>query len=347
LVLILFVSLVGILCGAKDWEEIVQCAEGMIDWISRYVDTSHGVPSSFTLRRVMGLIPTTTLSRLLECLRSSIQDFKGDVIAFDGKTLRGSRGWSEQDCPLHLLHAWSTEHGLCLGQVTVNEKSNEITAVPELIEALEIKGATITADALNTQKTIVTAIIKKGADYVLPVKNNHKDLHDDIEVIFNEADKQAFKGFDSVQTQTLEKSAGRIEERFYDLIDAEDLPEREKWAGCRSIGRVIRKRAKGRKSLTEVCFYITSLELEAERFSKAVREHWGVENGLHLPLDVVFEEDKHRYQNRVGVANLSLLRKIGLAILSREVTLKCGKSAKQMRAATSAVYRDHLLKNCF
>jgi predicted transposase YbfD/YdcC len=347
LVLIIFVSLVGVLCGAKDWEEIVQCAEGMIDWISKYVDTSHGIPSSFTLKRVMALIPTPALNRLLECLRSSIQDFKGDVIAFDGKTLRGSRGWNEQDRPLHLLHAWSTEHGLCLGQASVSEKSNEITAVPELIEALEIKGATITADALNTQKTIVAAIVRKGADYVLPVKKNHKDLYDDIEIIFNEADRQEFKGFDAVQTQTLEKSAGRVEERLYDLIDAEDLPEREKWTGCKSIGRVIRKRAKGEKVSTEVCFYITSLELEAEKFSKAVREHWGVENGLHLPLDVVFGEDKHRYQDREGAANLSLLRKISLAILSRDTTLKCGKGSKQMRAATSFAYRDHLLKNCF
>lgn len=347
LVLILFVSLIGVLCGAKNWEEIVQCAEGMMEWISKYVDTTNGIPSTFTIKRVMEIIPTITLSRLLESLRSLIHDLQGDVIAVDGKTLRGSRGWNEKDRPLHLLHAWSTQHRLCLGQVSVHEKSNEITAFPELINSLELKGAIITTDALNTQKTSVAAVIEQEADYVLPVKENHRDLHDDIEVIFSEADKKEFRGFDAVQSQSLEKSAGRVEERFYDLIDADDLPEREKWIGCRSLGRVIRKRTKGEKTSTEVCFYITSLDLNIEKFAKAVREHWGVENGLHLSLDVIFDEDKHRYQDRVGAANLSLLRKVALSILTKDTSLKCGRASKQMRAATSSVYREHLLKNCF
>lgn len=347
LVLIIFISLIGVLCGAKNWEEIVQCAEGMIEWIGKYVDVSEGVPSVFTLKRVMSILPTRTLSRLLSALTSLIHDLKGNVIAIDGKTLRGSRGWDENDRPLHLLHAWSTEHGLCLGQVSVDEKSNEITAFPELINSLELHGAIITTDALNTQKAITTAIVNKGADYVLPVKGNHKDLHDDIEVMFDQADKHEFRGIDAVHSQTLEKSAGRIEERLYDLIDANDLPAREQWNNCRSIGRVIRKRTKREKTSIEICFYITSLELDIEKFSKAAREHWGVENGLHQALDVVFDEDHHRYQDRTGAANLSLLRKVALGILSKDTLLKCGRASRQMRAATSSSYRDHLLKNCF
>lgn len=167
---IILISLVGVLCGAKDWEEIVQCAEGMIDWIQRYVDTSNGIPSTQTIKRLMSLIPTESLKRLLENLRSTLSENGEDIIAIDGKTLRGSRGWNEENRPLHLLHAWSTEHGICLGQLSVDEKSNEITAIPKLIESLELKGTIVTTDALNTQKTTAVAIIDKGANYILPVK---------------------------------------------------------------------------------------------------------------------------------------------------------------------------------
>ncbi len=345
LVTLIFISLFGVLCGAKDWEEIVQAANGMIDWIGKYVDVSSGVPSSKTLKRVMSLIPTNSLERLLGCLKSNLSE--GDVIAIDGKTLRGSRGWSEEDRPLHLLHAWSTELGVCLGQVSVDEKSNEITAFPKLIERLELKGTIVTTDALNTQKKAAAAIINQKANYSLPVKENHKDLYEDIKLLFDYADKKGFKGVDAAQSHTQEKSSGRVEERSYELLDIEDLASAKDWAGCSSVGRVTRRRTKKGKTSTEVCYYITSLELDVDKFAKSVRKHWGVENGLHLSLDVVFEEDKHRYQDKIGAANLSLLRKVALAILTKDTTLKCGKSAKQMRAATSLTYRDHLIKNCF
>lgn len=345
LVTILFISLVGVLCGAKDWEEIIQAANGMIDWLGKYVDVASGIPSSQTLKRVMSLIPTNSLERLLECLRSCLVE--GDIVAIDGKTLRGSRGWNEEDRPLHLLHAWSTELGICLGQVSVDEKSNEITAFPKLIEKLELKGTIVTTDALNTQKKAVASIIQQGADYVLPVKENHKDLYNDIELLFEDADKKGFKGVDAAENYSREKSAGRVEERSYQLLDVEDLESAKEWAGCSSVGRVTRNRTKKGKTSTEVHYYITSLELDVDRFSKAARKHWGVENGLHLPLDVVFEEDKHRFQDKIGAANLSLLRKVALSILAKDTTLKCGKPAKQMRAATSSSYRDHLIKNCF
>lgn len=344
---IILISLIGVLCGAKDWEEIIQCAEGMIDWISKYVDTSNGIPSTQTIKRLMSMIPTESLKGLLEHLKCAISRSEGDIIAIDGKTLRGSRGWDEKDRPLHLLHAWSTEHGICLGQVSVNEKSNEITALPELIECLELKGTIVTADALNTQKTTAAAIINKEADYILPVKGNHKDLYEDIQLLFKEADEKEFRGFDANQFQSLGKSAGRVEERYYDLLDASELAAREEWAGCKSVGRVIRKRTKKDKTSEEVCFYITSLNVDSNQFPNGVRKHWGVENGLHLSLDVIFREDQHRYQDRVGAANLSLLRKVALSILSKDTSLKCGRAAKQMRAATSATYRDHLIKNCF
>lgn len=142
-------------------------------------------------------------------------------------------------------------------------------------------------------------------------------------------------------------SSGKIEERSYQLLDVEDLASVKEWAGCSSAGRVIRNRTKKGKTSTETCFYITSFGLDIDKFSRSVRGYWGVKNGSHLSLDVIFEEDKHRYQDKVGAANLSLLRNVALAVLAKDVTLKCGKPAKQMRAATSPVYRDHLIKNCF
>lgn len=342
LVTVLFISFVGVLCGAKDWEEIVQAANGMIDWISKYVDVSSGVPSSKTLKRVMSLIPTNSLERLLNCLRSSLAE--GDIIAIDGKTLRGSRGWNEKDKPLHLLHAWSTDLGICLGQVSVDEKSNEITAFPKLIEQLELKGTTVTTDALNTQKKSAAAIINQKADYALPVKGNHKGLYKDIKLLFEDADRKS--SIDVTEIHHQEKSAGRMEERRYQLLDIKGLGSVKEWAGCLRAGRVSRKRTKKGKTSLEICYYITSL-LDIDKFAKSVRKHWGIENGLHLSLDVIFEEDKHRYQDKIGAANLSLLRKVALAVLAKDTSLKCGKPARQMRAATSPTYRDHLVKNCF
>lgn len=242
LVTIIFISLVSVLSRAKDWEEIVQAANGMIDWLGKYVDVSSGIPSSQTLKRVMSLIPTNSLERLLGCLQSCLVE--GDVVAIDGKTLRGSRGWNEEDRPLHLLHAWSTELGVCLGQVSVDEKSNEITAFAKLIEKLELKGIIVTTDALNTQKKAATAIVQQKADYVLPVKENHKDLYDDIKLLFEGADKKEFKGVDAAESYSQEKSAGRVEERSYQLLDIEDLTSAKEWAGCSSVGRVTRKRTK-------------------------------------------------------------------------------------------------------
>lgn len=346
IVTIVFISLIGVLCGAKDWEEIVQAAEGMIDWISKYVDTSSGIPSNATFKRVMSLIPTKALESLLQGIRSVIGGLEGDIIAIDGKTLRGSRGWGEDARPLHLLHAWSVNEGVCLAQESVDKKSNEITALPKLIEFLELKGAIVTTDALNTQKKTAAAIIAKKADYILPVKENHKGLYEDIDLMFRDADNKSFSGVDADSCDSLEKSAGRIEKRRYELIDAEELPAAKEW-GFSSVGRVTRERTKKEKTSFEVCYYITTLELEIDKFARGVRKHWGVENGLHQGLDIIFQEDKHRYQDRVGAANLSLLRKVGLAILTKDTSLKCGRPAKQMRAATSALYRDHLIKKCF
>jgi len=342
---ILFIAFTTVLCGAKNWEEMHYLAigEDFKKWLSSYVDIDGGIPSKWTLERVISLIPTETLLPLILLFKDHAK--MKDTIAIDGKTLRGSKGWDKKN-PLHLLHAWSVENGVCLAQVTVDQKSNEITAFPELISKLEIKGAVITADALHTQKASIKAIVDKKADYAFPVKENQSSLLEEIKLLFNEADAVQFQGIDAAHTETVEKKGGRVESRRYELLSAKGLPEIAGWAGCECVGRVKRKRSKGDKTTEETIYYITSLDFDVEQFGKSVRDHWNVES-LHWALDVTFREDNHRYQQRIGAANLSFLRKTALGILTRDTTTKKGKATKQMRAVSSPEYRDHLLKNCF
>ncbi len=341
---IIFIVFIGVLCGAKNWEEIYYLAEGIADWLSSYVDLSSGVPSKWTLERVTSLIPTDQLQPLFKEFSHNIK--KRGTVAIDGKTLRGSRGWVEKR-PLHLLHAWSVEEGICIGQVSVDKKSNEITAFPTLISQLELKGAVVTTDALNTQKNSANTVINAGADYIFPVKENHSGLLEDIQLLFTDADATDFRGIDAAQKDTVDKVGGRVESRSYALLSAEGLPHASEWKNCHCVGRIIRKRSKGEKKSEEICYYITSLDFDIEQFAKSSREHWSVENELHWSLDVIFREDYHRYQQRIGAANLSLMRKLALATLTRDKTLKCGRATKQVRALASSSYRDHLLKNCF
>lgn len=343
---ILFIVFITVLCGAKNWEEMHYLASGedFAKWLRSYVDLSGGIPSKWTLERVISLIPTAQLQPLFSLFRERAK--KIDTIAIDGKTLCGSKIWGKGH-PLHLLHAWSVEEGVCLGQVPVDEKSNEITAFPILIEQLEVKGAVITADALHTQKESAKAVVAKQADYAFPVKENQSGLLEEIKLLFAKGDSVQFKGIDAAHTETVEKTGGRIESRRYELLSAEDLFGISEWAGCRCVGRVTRTRIKGEKTSEEIVYYITSLDFDVEQFGKSVRGHWEVENGLNWALDVIFREDAHRYQARIGAANLSLIRKTALRVLTRDTTVKKGKATKQMRAISSPAYRDHLLKNCF
>src|SRR5690242_7549992 len=185
----------------------------MRDWLSTYVNLSGGIPSKWTLERVVSLIPTRCLQPLLAQFLEGIKI--NGTIAIDGKTLRGSRGWNDKSHPLHLLHAWSVEQGICLGQVSVAEKSNEITAFPELISQLGLKGCIVTTDALNTQKSSAKAVIECKADYIFPVKENHSGLLEDIQLLFQEADELRFCGIDAAHSETIEKIGGRTESRSY------------------------------------------------------------------------------------------------------------------------------------
>lgn len=345
---ILFMTIVASLCGADDWPQIVAVCNSMRNWIAQFVDMSAGVPSEHTFKRVFSILAPKETNKLLISVSESINaTSEQDIISFDGKTLRGTRDVNSDLKAVHLLNAWSTERGLCIAHLEVDEKTNEIKAMPELMDLLDLKGTIITSDALNTQKSIVEKAKEKKADYIFPVKGNHSGLQEEIEVIFNDAGKREFKGIDADEHKTLEKNRGRVEERIYYSIDAENLPSKKEWAGLNSLGMVIRKRTIKGKTSEEVVYYISSCEIDARLLEKVTRNRWQVENKLHWVLDVVFREDHSRYRDKNGAKNLAAVRKLVLNALTQNNTLKASKAAKRLVAAADPNYRLDVLKNLF
>lgn len=344
----IFMTIVASLCGADDWPQIVALCNSMRDWLTKFIDMTAGVPSERTFKRVFSLLAPKEMNKFLITVANSINaNCEKEIISFDGKTLRGTRDASSGLKAIHLLNAWSTERGLCIGHLDVGEKTNEITAMPELMDMLDLKGAIITADALNTQKTIAAKAVEKGAEYFFPVKGNHSDLQEEIKTLFKDALKKEFKGVDADQYTTLEKNRGRVEERIHYSIGTEDLTSKDDWAGLQSLGMVTRNRIiKGVES-TEVHYYISACEIDAKLLAMATRSHWQVENKLHWVLDVTFREDHSRYRDRNGAKNLATVRKLVLNVLSQDKSLKASKAAKRLVAAADPEYRLEVLKNLF
>lgn len=346
---ILFITTVTMLCGADDWEEIAALAEGMKDWLGEYVDVSGGVPSAFTLERVISLIEPKALEAMLREVANLFREqLTDDVIAIDGKTLRGSADRAKGKSGIHLLHAWSCENRICLAQVKVADKSNEITTICELMDLLALEGNIVTTDALNTQKAVAAKAVEKNAYYLLPVKENHPGLLESITTLFEEAERTNYVGIDGDEFESLEKSRGRVEERRCTALDASELVETGEWKGLQTAAKIVRRRTVLGKTSEEVVYYISNLDLNAEKIGRAVRQHWGVENGLHYPLDVVLDEDKHIYRDRNGASNLSIVRKIVLAALEKtETKKKRSKKTKRLLAIMDPVFRRSALKNLF
>ena len=347
---ILFIALVGMLCGADSAREIVEFADGNENWIKNYVELPEGIPSHDTITRVFSLIDKNVFCMMFTKWTQSLQKRSGEgekkenkVIAIDGKSLCGSLG-SNLKGMAHMLHAWSVENGLCLGQQAVKDKSNEITAMSPLLKMLDLKGCIVTADAIHSHKGTAKTIVEQGGDYVLPIKDNEKNFKEEIETLFQDAFKNDFRGIDSDEYETLEKGHGRIEYRKYWMIDAEELPSAEEWASLKSVGFCIRERTIKGKTTKEEAFFATSLELDAKLFSQVVRNHWQIENKLHWVIDVTFREDKQRYRDKTMAQNLSCLRKIAFNILKKDLR-KSSLKSKRLRAASNMAYREEILKN--
>lgn len=375
---VLFMTIAAVICGAKDWPQIVVASQGMDSWLSIYVDMSEGIPCERTFKNLFNAIKPEAMEQALRDIAVLIREkIPGEVICFDGQTERGTADKHLDLSGIHLLNAWSADNRICLGQLKVDDKSNEITAMPELMESLDLKNTIITADALNTQKTIVTKAIDCEADYLLPVKGNQGNLLEEItsafiqldidrakaESLWERAVSKAKEQRDDLRLQKLtkegpdmcggsfwesmEKGHGRVEMRSCMVMSAQDLPSKAEWKGLNTIARICRTRRVGDHEQSETTYYISSLEPNAELVASVARRHWGVENTLHWRLDVVLRQDDSRYRDRVGARNLAVVRKIALNAVSKETSIKGGIATRQYAASFNPAYRDKILKNLF
>jgi predicted transposase YbfD/YdcC len=346
LINIVFIAVCGILSGANSFAAIHEFATDRRSWFARFLDLTNGIPSEDTLGRVLArLNPGEFEKGLLSWIQAVHEVTDHRLIPIDGKTLRGSYDRADGRAALHMVSAWAAENQLSLGQVVVQEKSNEITAIPELLKLLDVTGALVTIDAMGCQKEIAAAIRQGEGDYVLAVKRNQPTLYEQVDAAITTALEEDAKELDEHQTN--EKGHGRRETRTYVVVPApETVDPEDQWADLRGVGMAISERidSRGRHSL-ETRFYILSRLLSAQEFAEAVRGHWGIENRLHWQLDVSFREDECRVHRDHAPANLSVIRRFALGLLKREVSCKRGIETKRLKCAASDEYREKALFN--
>ncbi len=348
---ILFLAVCATIAGADGPSDIEDFGKQQIQWLRKFIVLKNGIPSHDTIGRVFSLIKPQQFQEAFLSWIATLMPEEGDeealrLVPIDGKTLRGSHHRNEELKPLHLVSAWATKCGLSLGQVAVDEKSNEITAIPQLLEMLELAGAIVTIDAMGCQKDIATKIIDKKADFILAVKDNQPSLRQSIETFFAEADRLNNKDTGSRHYATCERSRGRKEERDYVIAP---LPKqmsalKSEWKGLRTIGRVTARVERNGKQSEDVRYFILSLPPKVKQFADAVRGHWGIENGLHWVLDVVFGEDASAIHVGHAPENFGFLRRFVLSLLKRD-TSEGSLRRKRKRAAWSTNFLEKVLFN--
>ena len=342
---IITIAVCAVVCGANSWEHIEVFGQSKLDWFKDFLQLPHGIPSHDTFGRVFALIdPDQFQQSFMSWVQAICQLSHGQVIAVDGKTLRRSHDKTNGKSAIHMVSAWASANGMVLGQVKTNEKSNEITAIPELIKSLEIQGCIITIDAMGCQKYISKTIIDKGADYVLALKDNQGTLHDNVELFFQDNFNNTANQSDLDFYQSTDGDHGRIEIRKYWTTSAIDwLQGKEAWKNLKTIGMVQRERHLGDDISFETSYYISSLDNDAKGFAHAVRSHWGIENSLHWVLDVSFREDESRIRKDNAPQNFAVLRHMALNLLRKETSLKKSVKSKQLRAGWDNDYLEKVL----
>ena len=340
---ILVISVCAVICGAEGWEDIEEYGKAQAEWFAEALELSNGIPCHDTFRRVLSRLDPDELTRCFISWTAALSDLSGgDIVSIDGKTLRRSFDRASSKAAIHMVSAWANCNRLVLGQVKVDDKSNEITAIPKLLKMLDLTGATVTIDAMGCQKEIAKVISEKEADYVLALKKNHNTLYEDVTLYLDDAQASNFAEIDHGYHETVDGDHGRIETRRYWITSKIDwLGAKASWAKLQSVGMVESRREIGEKVEIEKRYYLSSLPADSVRFSDAVQQHWGVENGLHWVLDVSFNEDACRIRKDKGAQTFSVLRHIALNMLKRESKHKRGIKARRKRAGWD---RDYLLQ---
>jgi predicted transposase YbfD/YdcC len=342
---IIVIAICGVICGADSWVEIEEFGKARQEWLKGFLDLPNGIPSHDTFGRVFACLSAPQFQAcFMSWIEAVFRATAGEIVAIDGKTLRRSYNRGSDKGAIHMVSAWATANRVVLGQRKTEEKSNEITAIPELLKLLELKGCIVTLDAMGCQKEIATQIIDQGGDYVVALKGNQGRLHEEVVEFFEYAQTKDFKGIPYSYHENVEADHGRIERRHYWTVDdLAGLEEKPKWKGFNLIGMVESERHTGEKVAVERRYYISSLGNQAARFAQAVRGHWGIENSLHWSLDVTFKEDACRIRQGQAAENFAVLRHTAVSLLQQEKTAKVGLKAKRLKAALDIQYLTKVL----
>ncbi|MCY4654551.1 MAG: ISAs1 family transposase [Dehalococcoidia bacterium] len=333
----------AVVSGAEGWSDIEEFGRAKLDWLRRYVPLANGVPVDDTIARIISAL---SVSGFQDCFTSWMEDVVefsgGEIIAVDGKAHRRSHDHKKGVKALHMVSAWACRNQLVLGQVKTQEKSNEITAVPELLERLELSGCIVTVDAMGCQREIATQVRAGGGDYVLPVKGNQGTLEKEVRAYFDAAEEDDFLRPEIEDEATSEEGHGRVEHRSYFLsTDLGSLTVGERWPDLKAIGMVESERYSRDGVSIERRYFITSVD-DIELFHQAVRSYWGIENGLHWRLDVTFREDESRIRRGDAAHNLGVIRHVALNLLKSESS-KISVRKKRIRAGYNDHYRSKVL----
>jgi predicted transposase YbfD/YdcC len=352
LVDILFLCVCAVLCGADDCVAIADFAKGREDWLRQFVPFDGGAPSHDTISRVLSLLDPKQFTECFIRWVAAIQEkTDGQIIAIDGKSVRRSFDTASGKAAIHMVSAWGSKNSLALGQVKTDDKSNEITAIPKLLQMLDIRGCTITLDAMGTQRAIARQITEQGGYYVMALKRNQSDLFGDVETFFDRAQKNRFMDLQADPIshdtyQTVDANHGRIETRRCWCTDRlEDIITASAWTGLRSIALIESERRHNGQTSTERRFYISSLPADARTLLGAIRTHWGIENSLHWVLDVTFQEDQMRTRKDNGPELRAMLNHVAVNICKTNTTRKASIRRKRNMAAWEPDFLTELITN--
>jgi predicted transposase YbfD/YdcC len=342
---IVAIAICAVVAGADSWDDIEDFGNAKIDWLGTFLELPHGIPSHDTFRRLFErLDPAEFQKGFLGRIEALHEATERQVIAIDGKSLRRSFDRARGKSALHLVHAWATANHLLLGQVAVDEKSNEITAIPVLLKMLSISGAIVTIDAMGCQKEIARTIRGREADYILALKANHGRLFEQVVAFWGRACARLMKGPDIGYDREWSQGHGRTEaRRCWATSDLDWLEGREEWKDLKSVVFIESERFIGESLSVETRYYLSSLPNDARLLNQAVRSHWGVENSLHWVLDVTSDEDRSRIKKENAPENFGLLRRLALCLLKKESSSKRSIKGRRLRASWDEGYLQRVL----